>query len=195
MLAVIILAPLATLAAQPAPDLFLNPDTILAIPAPSPMTIRPRIFGSYGALITAAMLVILYLYRGRAFIVYWIGSWLLASAALMLMAHGYRDVRLGSVMLGMSQLCGVWSAGLALLAANTFPTASMRWNAPFKLAAATAVWFLSAPFVLPLRIVLASGAGVIGVLFGWSAVRYLELTSRARGASRCSLTVLASASV
>ena len=37
------------------------------------------------------MLSLLYLYRGRAFIVYWIGSWLLVAAALGLVARGYAD--------------------------------------------------------------------------------------------------------
>ena len=46
------------------------------------------------------MLSVLYVYRGRAFVVYWIGSWLLIAASLMLLAHGYQDPRLGSVMLG-----------------------------------------------------------------------------------------------
>ena len=44
------------------------------IPAPSPIAIQPRVFSAYGALIAAAMLSLLYLYRGRAFVVYWIGD-------------------------------------------------------------------------------------------------------------------------
>ena len=55
-----------------------------AQPLPSllPMTISPGMFAAYGALLAAAMLGILYLYRGRAFVVYWIGSWLLIAVSL-----------------------------------------------------------------------------------------------------------------
>jgi hypothetical protein len=40
----------------------------------------PHAAASYGALVIAATLGVLYLYRGRAFIVYWIGAWLFISA-------------------------------------------------------------------------------------------------------------------
>jgi diguanylate cyclase (GGDEF)-like protein len=172
--------PVVSLAAQPDPGLVSSLNALQAIPAPEPMTIRPRMFAAYGALIAAAMLTILYLYRGRAFIVYWIGSWLLIAGSLALLSQGWADVRLGSVMLGCAQLLGVWSAGLTLLAAEAFPDAPLRWNAPLKTAAGTAVWFLAAPFVLPLAAVLSTGPALAAVLFGWSALRYLNLTKRTR---------------
>ena len=62
---------------------------------------HPHLFAAYGALITAATLTRLYVYRGRAFIVYWIGSWLLVASSFLLLARGYGDVQLGSVMVGL----------------------------------------------------------------------------------------------
>lgn len=180
LIAYIAVAPLTTLAAQPGPNLFGNLDALRSIPAPPPVTIRPREFAAYGAVITAATLTTLYLYRGRAFIVYWIGSWLLFAGSLALLGRGYVDVRLGSVMLGLAQLLGVWSAGLTLLAAGAFPDAPLRWSVPLRVAAATAVWFLAAPFVLPLVVVLSTGPAAAAVLFAWAAVRYLRLAVRTR---------------
>jgi len=130
LIVLVAIVPLAAVAAQPAPDLLANLDSLQRIPSPLPMTISPRMFAAYGALIAAAMLSILYLYRGRAFVVYWIGSWLLIAASLMLLSRGYDDVRLGSVMLGLTQLLAVWSAGLTLLAAEAFPDDPLRWNTP-----------------------------------------------------------------
>ena len=75
-------SPVVSAAAQPPPDLFEQLESLESIPAPRPMLVRPRVFAAYGALIAASMLSILYLYRGRAFIVYWIGSWLLMAASL-----------------------------------------------------------------------------------------------------------------
>ncbi len=180
LIALVILTPLAASAAQPAPELFTNLDALGSIPAPASMTIRPRMFAAYGALIASAMLITLYLYRGRAFIVYWVGSWLLTSASLTLLAQGYADLRLGSVMLGLAQLLGIWSAGLTLLAAEAFADSPLRWNVPLKVVAATAVWFLVVPFVLPLTVVLSTGAAAIAILSGWASVRYLRLGRRAR---------------
>ena len=167
-------------AQPPDSDLLRQLDTLQNIPVPGPMTIRPRIFAAYGALIAGAMLSLLYLYRGRAFIVYWIGGWLLFAASLTLLARGYGDLRLGSVMLGLAQLLGMWSAGFTLLAAGAFPDDPLRWNVPLKVGAATAVWFLAAPFVLPLVVVLSTGPAAAAVLFGWAGIRYLHLALRTR---------------
>ena len=174
------IVPPATAVAQSAPDLSPDFGAVGSIPEPEPVMIRPRIVGAYGALIMAAMLSTLYLHRGRAFIVYWIGSWLLIAASLMLRAQGYPDLRLGSVMLGLGQLLAVWSAGLTLLAARAFPAGRLLWNVPLNVAAATAVWFLVTPFLLSLNAVLATGAGATTALFGWAALSYLRLVPRTR---------------
>jgi diguanylate cyclase (GGDEF)-like protein len=175
LVAALVFAQLAVLAAQPAPQLLGDLDLLRGIPPPPPMLIRPRAFATYGALITAATLITLYLYRGRAFIVYWIGSWLFFAGSLALLARGYGDVRLGSVMLGLAQLLGVWSAGLLWLAAAAFPDEPLRWTEPLKIAAATAVWFLATPFVLPLALVLATGPAAAAVLLGWAGGKYFRL--------------------
>ena len=179
LIALIAVAPLTVFAMQPGPNVFDN-FTLGGIPAPVPMSIRPRMLAAYGALITAATLTTLYLYLGRGFIVYWIGSWLLLAGSLALLARGYQDARLGSVMLGLAALLGVWSAGLTLLAGGAFPDAPLRWNVPLKVGAVTAVWFLAAPFGLPLMVVLSTGPAVTAVLCGWAGIRYVRLATRTR---------------
>ncbi|OFW36819.1 MAG: hypothetical protein A3F70_12870 [Acidobacteria bacterium RIFCSPLOWO2_12_FULL_67_14] len=138
LIVLLAIAPLAAAAAQPGPDVFGTLDPLRGIAPPPPMLIRPRLFAAYGALVTAGTLTTLYVYRGRAFIVYWIGSWLLLAGSFLLLARGYADVRLGSVMVGLAQLLAVWSAGLALLSAGAFPTGPLRWDAPLRFAAASA---------------------------------------------------------
>src|SRR5207247_678317 len=93
---VIFAPPVATLALQPPTGLLQG--ALRSIPAPQPVEIRPRLFVAYGALVAASTLGILYLYRGRAFVVYWILSWAMLAASYTLNARGYADVRLGSVM-------------------------------------------------------------------------------------------------
>jgi diguanylate cyclase (GGDEF)-like protein len=155
------------------------------IPEPAAAVIEPRLLASYGALVAAGLLGVLYVYRGRAFIVYWILSWLLLAFSLFLLSRGYTDARLGGVMLGLAQLVATWSGGLLLLAAQSFPDAPLRWNTPLKVAAVSAVWFLAAPLVLPLRVVLISGPAIAGFALAWSALRYFELfkSSRFAGAA------------
>jgi diguanylate cyclase (GGDEF)-like protein len=49
-----------------------------------------------------------------------------------------------------------------------------------RVAAATAVWFLAAPFALPLMVVVVTGLAATALLFGWAGARYLALTKRTR---------------
>jgi diguanylate cyclase (GGDEF)-like protein len=51
-------------------------------------------------------------------------------------------------------------------------------NVPVQAAAATAVWFLAAPFVLPLSSVVYTGPAATAVLHGWASIRYARLTKR-----------------
>jgi diguanylate cyclase (GGDEF)-like protein len=155
-------------------------DMLRNVPAPSPMLVSPRVYAAYGALIAAAMLSILYLYRGRGFIVYWIGSWVLIAAALTLISRAYDDLRLGSLVLGSALLFVVWSTGLMVLASRSFPDGVLRWTAPLKLAAISAVWFIVAPFFVSPAVLIASGTVTSSSLLGWSGARYLELARRAR---------------
>lgn len=178
VLVLLFVVTLTAVAAQPRP--LGNPDAFSRIPAPSPMVISPTVFASYGALITAVTLTTLYVYRGRAFIVYWIGGWMLLAGSLTLLARGYDDVRLGGVMIGLAQLLSVWSAGLMLLAAKAFPDEALLWNVPLKVSAASAVWFLAAPLMLPLAAVIPVGPAASAILFAWAGVRYLRLASHTR---------------
>src|SRR3954464_7231937 len=166
---IVVAPPVVTFALQPAPEILHGIDALRSIPAPQSVEIRPRLFVAYGALIAASTLGILYLYRGRAFIVYWIVSWSMLAASFTLNARGYADVRLGGVMIGLSHLLAVWAAALVLLSADAFSDDEPhRWNAPLQAGAATAVWFLAAPFLLPLSAVLYTGPAASAILCGWA---------------------------
>jgi len=173
----VVAPPVVTFALQPPTD--LRPGALRSIPAPQPVEIRPRLFVAYGSLVAASTLAILYLYRGRAFVVYWIVSWSMLAAAYTLNARGYADVRLGSVMIGLSQLLTVWSSALLLLSVNEFSKKDPhRWNVPVQAGAAAAVWFLAAPFVLPLSAVLYTGPAASAVLKGWASIRFARLAKK-----------------
>ena len=145
-------------------------DALRSIPGLGPVAIHPRVLSAYGALVTAGMLSLLYLYRGRSFIVYWMGAWIFAAAALGLASQNYADATLDRVLTGLAALFTVGAAGLILLAAETYPQHTLRWGTRrLNAIAITAVWFLLGPFVLPIAAVVISGALVTAGLVGWSA--------------------------
>jgi diguanylate cyclase (GGDEF)-like protein len=159
-------------------------EALQGIPEPPAAVIEPQLLASYGAMVAAGLLCVLYVYRGRAFIVYWILSWVLIAASLFLESRGYDDVRLGAVMLGVGQLFAAWFAGLLWLGARAFPDAPLRWNFPVRVAAISAVWFVAAPLIVPLRAILVTGPCIAGFILAWAAIQYLRLfrSSRFAGA-------------
>lgn len=176
----LVLLPRVVFAAQPGAHAASGLDSLSNIPIATDVTIQPRIFAAYGALLAAGMLGILYLYRGRSFVVYWIGGWLLLAAALAIASRSYSDPTLQSVMSGVSLLLTFWSAGIIILAALAFPNRALRWTWPIRVIEISAVWFLAAPFVVPMSVIVFSGAIATVSVLVWSAVRYLWLAERSR---------------
>ena len=129
------------------------------------------------------MLSLLYLYRGRSFVVYWIGSWLLVAAGLGIVARSYSDSTLGSVLTGLALLFTVSAAGLMRLSVESFPQHSVRWDGRRITAmSAAALWFLVAPFAVPLSTVILTGTLATAGLLAWSGVGYLHLARQVRSA-------------
>jgi diguanylate cyclase (GGDEF)-like protein len=127
------------------------------------------------------MLSLLYLYRGRGFVVYWIGSWLLVAAALGIVARSYSDPTLSNVLTGLALLFTVSAAGLMRLSVESFPEHSVRWDGRRLMAMSTAaLWFLVAPFVVPLSTIAYTGTIVTAALLTWSGTGYLQLARRVR---------------
>jgi diguanylate cyclase (GGDEF)-like protein len=155
-------------------------DLTQAIPGPEVTLISPRVIAAYAALLAAATLGVLYLYRGRSFIVYWIGAWLMFSASALLTAQVYADQRLSRAFVGLALLLVVWGSGLLYLAAEAFPDSALRWTKPLRFMAGTAAWFLAVPLIAPIGVVVASGAIGGAPLVGWAAFRYLRLSHTRR---------------
>ena len=127
------------------------------------------------------MLSLLYLYRGRSFVVYWIGSWLLIAAALGIVARPYGDETLRSVLTGLALLFTVFAAGLMRLSVESFPQRSVRWDGRRLTAVSgAALWFLVAPFVFPLAAVVFTGTIAAAALLAWSGMGYLRLARQGR---------------
>jgi diguanylate cyclase (GGDEF)-like protein len=157
-------------------------DALQGIPQPQVAIVEPRALAASGAAMAAALLGVLYVYRGRAFIVYWIVGWLLLAGSLYVASLGYANTLLGGVMLGFAQLLGIWSSGLLLLGARAFPDAPLQWTSAVKVAAISAVWFLASPLAVPLHVVLVSGAAAVAFVLTWAGLDYVQLCRRTRHA-------------
>jgi diguanylate cyclase (GGDEF)-like protein len=155
-------------------------DATGSVPVPGAMTIHPPAYAAYAALIAAAMLTLLYLYRSRTFILHWIGTWLLLAGALGLVAQQYGDPLVNRVLTGLAMLLAVAASGLVLRAARAFPRNDIPWHTTIKWLVLAAVWFLASPVVVHLVLTVGTGILAASVLLGWAGVRYLRIAREMR---------------
>lgn len=188
----------AAAAAQPRVDP-LGPDQFQNLLAPQSALVRPRVVAAYGALMTAITLGILFLYRGRDYILYWVATWLLLAGALAIVSQSYPHAGLANGMLGVAMLLVVWAAGATVLAVAAFPVFALRWTLPVRFGAVTALVFLGGPAMFPVSYVLRIAVVVTLVLVGVAAAEYMRVArdSRYAGAllAGAGLAVLCAANV
>ena len=67
---------------------------------PQSAFVNPRIVAGTAAMVTAAVLLLLYAYRRRLFILWWITGWVLLSTSMFLAARPYVNQRLGWMAYG-----------------------------------------------------------------------------------------------
>ena len=177
------------------PGALQNLEALRSIPAPGVVAIHPRIFVAYGALVAAGMLTLLYVYRGRVFILYWIAGWLMVAGAVGLVAPQYTDPTISGFATGFSVLLIVGASAVVVLAARVFPQNAIVWRTTLKRSALPAVWFLGSPFVLPAMVSVGTGTVAAAALLGWAGARHLGIASRTRYAGAvligAGLTVIA----
>jgi diguanylate cyclase (GGDEF)-like protein len=148
----------------------------LALPVPDPILIQPRIYAAYGAVLGAALLACLYLYRRREFILYWLAGWLLIAASLWARSFDPSANPYGFVITeGLGGLTAVCSAGLFLLAPDAMNRLQFSRRRTFVALGMFIAWFVVAPLVLSREVTAASGYLAASGILTLVAVRYLRL--------------------
>ena len=157
----------------------LSFDPINTIPTPAPITIRPRVVTAYGTLIAAAMLAVLYLYRSRPFILFWIGSFLLLATALGITSV-ISESAPGSLVNGGALLSLALSAGLLRVAADAYPRNGVHWRDILAAATAISAWFVLGPTFVPMRGFISIGLLLTAMLLVSAALRYFAVARQGR---------------
>src|SRR5512132_3191166 len=88
-------------------------------PSPIALAVNPRGAAAFGALILATLLVGLFAYRRRTYILQWASGWLLLAASMALLAREW-PVVVGRSIVGVAQLLSLGAALLFVLSADSF---------------------------------------------------------------------------
>jgi diguanylate cyclase (GGDEF)-like protein len=160
----------------------MNPDAAAFDRAPAPMmlAVNPRAAAAFGALVLATLLVGLFVYRRRPYILQWSAGWLLIAAALALLARDWTSVSAGRAAVGLSQLLHLLAALVFVTSADSFrqrPHVNWRW---LWYLGPVILWFSLAPLALGVKAALAPGYLLTTAMYAAAAVAYLILLGRTR---------------
>src|SRR5690606_2995762 len=90
--------------------------------APQPIHLDPHILGGAGALVVTGVLLLLFIYRRRLYILFWVGAWLLLSASMFVAGLNHDSPQASYLAFGVAQFLGILSGLTLVVSADAYPT-------------------------------------------------------------------------
>jgi diguanylate cyclase (GGDEF)-like protein len=132
------------------------------------------------ALLVTGLLFLLYFYRRRLYIRFWILAWTLASLSPFLIAHQFANEQANNAMYGLSQYVGILSALVFVVSADAYRTKPQIPRNYVHVLLPLLIWFALAPIPLDAQVVHAPGHLMIAACFTAAGFAYLGLTRHTR---------------
>jgi diguanylate cyclase (GGDEF)-like protein len=133
-----------------------------------------------GALVLAALFLLLYVYRRRNYILEWTVGWLLIAAALLILAREVASPRIAHVLVGFALFLLI-SAGLCfVLSVDNFRQKPRLQRRHVLVLLPLVIWFTLAPLALGPWSALVPGHLTVAVVLVAAGVGYLRLLGRSR---------------
>ncbi len=148
-------------------------------PTPIALAVNPRGAAAFGALILATLLVGLFAYRRRTYILQWATGWLLIAASMALLAREWTLVA-GRSIVGVSQLLGLGAALFFVLSADSFRQRPRFGGRDLWYVVPLVLWFSLAPLALGVKSVLVPGYILSTAMYATASFAYLVLLKRTR---------------
>jgi diguanylate cyclase (GGDEF)-like protein len=160
--------------------------------APMLATVNPHVLLGAATLTVTGLLCLLYFYRRRLYILYWIAGWSLATAGTFLVAREYPNPKLGAALYGISQFLGIISALVFVISADAYRTRPRLRRGYVIVLLPVLIWFALAPIALGANVVYATGHLLIAGGFVAAGGAHLALLRQTRllGAAVVGTTML-----
>ena len=147
---------------------------------PGSTVVNWHVLAGSAAFVIAALLLFVYLYRRRPFILWWIGAWLLLAGSMLVVAVPYEDETIGAMIYGISQLLGVVSALAFVVAADAYRQRPRLTRAYGLVLLPVAIFCIFLPAALGWPMVFALGHLLIAGGMATAAAAHLLLLRQAR---------------
>jgi len=148
--------------------------------APAPRAVNARLLAGIGACLVTAFLLLIYSYRRRLYVLYWIGGWILTAVSMFLAAGRYSPIRLEYFVYGLSQFCAVAAAITFVMGADAYDDRPRLPHWYLLALLLMLIWFALAPVALGPSAVFASGHLVNAGTLCAAGAGYLALARRTR---------------
>jgi diguanylate cyclase (GGDEF)-like protein len=142
--------------------------------------LNPHVVAGSSAIVIALLSLLVYLYRRRLFILWWVGAWTLLAASMLTLARSYANARLGAMAYGLSLFMGVLSSLAFVVAADAYRQAPRLKRGYGIVLLPIAIYFIFLPVALGPRIVFALGHLLIAGGMATAAAAHLLLLRYAR---------------
>jgi diguanylate cyclase (GGDEF)-like protein len=147
---------------------------------PNATVVNPDLLASAETLVIATLLFLLYVYRRKPYILWWIWGWLAISGAFFLTAESPRSLKLGAMAFGIAQLLRIVAGLTFVIAADAYRRAPRLRRGYGLLLLPVAIWFGLAPAALGPLAALAPGHLLTAAAMTAAGVAHLLLAQQAR---------------
>ncbi len=142
--------------------------------------VNPRGLVAVETAVIATLLLLLYIYRRRAYILWWMWGWLLLTAGALLSAEPLRSARLDAMSFGLAQFLRILAGLLFVVATDAYRQAPRLRQLYGVLLLPIAIWFTLAPAALGPVSVFAPGFLLVAGSMASAGVAHLRLARQAR---------------
>ena len=165
--------------------------------SPDVAIVNPRVLTGATAVVIASLLLLLYVYRRRPFILYWIAAWLLFASSMFLTFPSFRDPHIAWMVFGLSQYLAIVGTLAFVVAADAYRHRPGLRRGYGLVMLPIAIWFSLAPVALGIPAVFAPGHVLIAGGLTAAGVAHLLLLRQVRllGALIVGITLIALAGV
>ena len=147
---------------------------------PPPSLVDPSTIVAFSLLVVVGLLLLLFVYRRRLFIVFWIAGWLTTAVAMFIASSEYANLRTGAMAYGVSQFLGVISTLLFVVGADAYRTRPHLRREYALVLLPVLLWFSLAPIALGPAAVFAPGHLLIAGGFVAAGLSHLLLVRQSR---------------
>lgn len=155
--------------------------------------LNPRLILGVASLLITGLLFLLYFYRPRLYIRYWILGWAVAAASPLVVAARVANPGIAVVLYGLSQFLGILSALVFVISADAYRTKPRLRRGYAVVVLPVFIWFTMAPLAMGRAAVHGPGHLLVGGAYAAAGVAHLFLMrqSRLRGAAVVGIGMLA----